>query len=159
MPPEREPVVLADLLAGVIEGLRPLAEAKGVSLSFEPPISAVVVPGDPDALRGAFDNLVENGVKYTPSGGSVVVRLGVTEGAARVEVVDTGRGIPEEHLPRVFERFYRVDKARSREHGGAGLGLSIAQGVVAAHGGRIELTSVVGRGTTATVTLPRAEPG
>ena len=99
-------------------------------------------------------------MKYTSSCGSVVVRLGVSDGTARVEVADTGEGIPTEHLPRVFDRFYRVDKARSRRQGGAGLGLSIARAVIEAHGGRIELASELGRGTTATVILPLAvKPG
>jgi heavy metal sensor kinase len=155
-PTGREPVDLTGLLAGVLGELRALAEAKGVSLRFDRGDAAPVVAGDPDGLRRAFANLVENGVKYTPPGGSVVVQAGSSGGAARVEVADTGEGIPAEHLPRVFDRFYRVDKARSREQGGAGLGLSIARGVVEAHGGRVELASQVGRGTTATVTLPLA---
>jgi heavy metal sensor kinase len=151
-----EPVHLIGLLAGAIDGLRPLADAKGVTLRIDPDDSAPVVVGDPDGLLRAFANLVENGVKYTPPGGSVVVRVSTAVGAVRVEVTDTGEGIPPEHLPRVFDRFYRVDKARSRSQGGAGLGLSIARGVITDHGGEIGLASVAGRGTTATVLLPLA---
>jgi heavy metal sensor kinase len=152
--PVREPVDLATLLAGVVQDLRPLAEAKGIAFRFEPTDAPPVVAGDPDGLRRAFANLVENAAKYTPPGGAVVVRVGAADGAARVEVADTGEGIPAEHLPRVFDRFYRVDKARSREQGGTGLGLSIVRGIVTAHGGTVELVSTVGRGTTALVVLP-----
>lgn len=99
-------------------------------------------------------NLIDNAVKYTPEGGSLRVNVDRTAGQAVFTVVDTGEGIPAEHLPRVFDRFYRVDKARSREMGGTGLGLAIAKSIVAAHGGAIDLTSAVGAGTTVTVTLP-----
>src|SRR5262249_36978215 len=108
-------------------------------------------------LRQVFYNLVDNAIKYTPEGGRVTVVLGKECDAVVVLVRDTGVGIPPEHLPRVFDRFYRVDKARSRALGGSGLGLSIAQSIVAAHGGRIELASEPGGGTTCTVALP-AEP-
>jgi signal transduction histidine kinase len=97
---------------------------------------------------------LDNAIKYTPEGGAVTVEFGRRDRAAVVTVRDTGIGIPEEHLPRVFDRFYRVDKARSRAQGGTGLGLSIARSIVTAHGGNIELTSLLGKGTTCTVTLP-----
>src|SRR5207248_9619386 len=100
-------------------------------------------------------NLLDNAIKHTPAGGEVEVRVESRGGAAVVTVRDTGEGIPPEHLPHVFDRFYRVDGVRSRERGGTGLGLSIARSVVAAHGGRIELESAPGRGTTCTVTLPQ----
>jgi heavy metal sensor kinase len=157
--PQRwEPLNLAALVTEVVDNLRPLANARAVNLQVE--AGAAPIVGDPDGLRRAFTNLVENGLKYTHSGGSVVIHVGVAAGFATVKVTDTGEGIPAEHLPRVFDRFYRVDKARSREQGGSGLGLSIARGVIDAHGGRVELISEFGRGTTATVTLPlAATPG
>jgi heavy metal sensor kinase len=156
-PREKEPVDVAGLAAGVVEDLRPLAEAKGqtLRLGVEPDCSGRAVRGDPAQLRQALVNLVDNAVKYTPAGGTVEVRVaGADAGGVAVTVADTGEGIPPEHLPRVFERFYRVDKARSREMGGTGLGLAIVRGIVEGHGGRVELTSEVGRGTVCTVTLP-----
>jgi signal transduction histidine kinase len=92
--------------------------------------------------------------KYTPAGGTIEVRLGRRDQAVVVILRDTGIGIPPEHLPHVFDRFYRVDRARSRAEGGTGLGLSIVQSIVTAHGGRIDLASAPGQGTTCTVTLP-----
>jgi signal transduction histidine kinase len=100
------------------------------------------------------DNLVGNGVRYNRSGGSVDLDLGRENGCAILQVRDTGIGIPPEALPHVFERFYRVDPARSRERGGTGLGLSIARCVAEAHGGSIEVESRPGAGTTFTVRLP-----
>ena len=158
VPPKREPVDVAVLAAGVVEDLSPLAEAKGqtLRLGVEPGRDGLVVPGDSGQLRQALVNLIDNAVKYTPEGGTVEVRVGATPVGVAVTVADTGEGIPAEHLPRVFDRFYRVDKARSRELGGTGLGLAIMKGIVEGHGGRVELTSEVGRGTVCTVTIPSA---
>ena len=151
-----ERVAVGELVRGVAETLRPLAEAKGLALTVEvaAPPGADAVRGDPAELPRAFVNVLDNAVKYTAAG-SVTVRVTVSGDAVSVAVRDTGEGIPEGDLPRVFDRFYRVDKARSRELGGTGLGLSIARGVVAAHGGTIELSSTVGAGTVCTITLPR----
>ena len=118
------------------------------------PRETVWVRGDAARLREVFFNILDNGIKYTPEGGTVEVLIGCTGPEAVVTVRDTGVGIPAEHLPRVFDRFYRVDKARSRAEGGTGLGLSIAKTIVVAHGGRIEVTSTPGQGTICTVTLP-----
>lgn len=104
-------------------------------------------------------NLIDNAVKYTPEGGTVRVAVGRVDGRAVVTVEDTGEGISPEHLPKAFDRFYRVDKARSREMGGTGLGLSIARSIAAAHGGAVELTRTPGVGTTAPVVLPPAPAG
>jgi len=150
-------VNLDELVGGVTEALRALAEAKRLSLVADVTV-CVVVRGDPARLRQVVMNLLDNAVKYTPEGGSVRVSVRRDDSLAVVTVVDTGEGIPCEHLPRVFDRFYRVDKARSRELGGTGLGLSIARSIVTAHGGAIELTSESNTGTTAAMTLPLDTP-
>jgi heavy metal sensor kinase len=155
--PAREPLDLAALVGETAETMRPLAEAKGVRLRVVQD-GAVPVCGDPTRLRQVFFNLLDNAIKYTPEGGEVEAGAGHRDRAAVAVVRDTGVGIPADHLPHVFDRFYRVDKARSRAEGGTGLGLSIAKSVVEAHGGRIELASTPGRGTTCTVRLPAA-PG
>ena len=115
---------------------------------------ADTILGDPDALQQVFGNLVENASKYGRSGAKL--RLGARRRAEQVEfyVQDFGPGVPFEHQRRIFERFYRVDKARSRESGGTGLGLSIARHIVNAHGGDIRVESELGRGATFVFTLP-----
>jgi heavy metal sensor kinase len=149
----REPLDLAELIVDLVAALEPLAEARGVSLRTGPIVSAVVA-GDQTRLTQLLVNLVDNAVKYTASGGEVVVALASEFGAAVVRVDDTGVGIAPEHLPHIFERFYRTDKARGREDGSTGLGLAISQWIVHAHGGDIAVTSEPGRGTTVTVRLP-----
>jgi heavy metal sensor kinase len=156
--PAREPLDLASLARGVAETMRPLAESRGLKLQVAVD-GVLAVCGDEGRLRQVFYNLLDNAIKYTPEGGEVRIHSGRRDGAAFVVVADDGVGVAAEHLPHLFERFYRVDKARSRQGdgpGGAGLGLSIAESIVAAHGGRIELKSEPGRGMTATVTLPAA---
>ncbi len=152
-PYTREPLDLTALVAGVVETMRPLAEAKGLRL-LNHGNGPVPVRGDPGRLRQVVFNLLDNAIKYTPAGGEVEARVEARGEAAFVSVRDTGVGIPPEHLPRVFDRFYRVDKARSREIGGTGLGLSIARSIVTTHSGTIELNSTLGRGTDCTVRLP-----
>jgi signal transduction histidine kinase len=107
-------------------------------------------------MRQVIVNLVDNAIKYTPEGGSVEVQVGAVDGSARLEVSDTGIGIPPDALGHVFERFYRVDKARSREMGGAGLGLSIVKSICKAHDGKISVESSDGRGSRFSVELPLA---
>jgi heavy metal sensor kinase len=154
VPRPLERLSITSLAREVVDTLRPLADARGVSIAFEDAHSHGTVAGDPVRLRQVVVNLIDNAIKYTPPGGSIRVCVVEAGGAVRLTVADTGEGIPAEHLPRVFDRFYRVDKARSREQGGTGLGLSIAQSIVTAHGGVVTLTSGEGVGTTATVTLP-----
>jgi heavy metal sensor kinase len=149
----RERLDLTALAVGTAETMRPLAEAGGVRLAADG-TAPVWVEGDEARLRQVFFNLLDNAINYTPEGGHVEVRVEAVDGLAIATVRDTGEGIPAEHLPHVFDRFYRVDKARSRERGGTGLGLSIVRSVVAAHGGSIELDSALGRGTSARVLLP-----
>jgi heavy metal sensor kinase len=148
---------LAALLGRVAETLRPLAQGKGVRLHAEAN-GPVPVRGDETRLRQVFYNLLDNAIKYTPEEGEVELTLTDQGGSARITVRDTGVGIPPEHLPHVFDRFYRVDRARSRAEGGTGLGLSIAQSIVASHGGTIALASTPGQGTTCTVVLPSDPP-
>jgi heavy metal sensor kinase len=148
-----EPVDLAAVVQDAAETMRLLAEAKRLRLHVGDD-GAVSVKGDLCQLREVFFNLLDNAIKYTPEGGEVEVRVSHCGQEALVTVRDTGIGIAAEHLTHVFERFYRVDKARSRAEGGTGLGLSIAYSIVAGHGGRIELASSLGQGTTCTVRLP-----
>ena len=147
-----ETIEMDALVAGVVETLRPLAEAKELALQCSG--VKACVRGDPDQLRQALINLIDNAIKYTANG-SVRVSVEECEDAVVVRIVDTGEGIAAEHLPRVFERFYRVDKARAREMGGTGLGLSIARSIVEAQRGAIEIASETGRGTVCTIRLPR----
>jgi two-component system phosphate regulon sensor histidine kinase PhoR len=154
--------VVVDLAAAAASSCERFASAaaqKGVALRVEPAASDAAAPvatrADPDALAQVFDNLVDNALKYTPSGGSVVVRTATRGEQALVEVADTGIGIEPSEQQRVFERFYRVDKARSRGVPGTGLGLSIVKHLVEAHGGVVELESWPGTGSTFRVVLPR----
>jgi signal transduction histidine kinase len=147
------PLALDALVAGVVDTLCPLADAKTVRLAIHSGTPAPIT-GDEGRLRQVFINVLDNALKYTPEGGTITVRVERRGAAAAVVVADTGIGIPPEHLPHVFDRFYRVDHARTRAEGGTGLGLSIAQSIVTAHGGTIEISSAVGRGTVCTVTLP-----
>ncbi len=146
------PVDLAALVDDVITELRPLAEAKALTLTCAAEATATV-QGNADQLHRVFFNLIENAIKYTPEG-TITTRVHPQSDRARVTIEDTGPGIAAEHLPHVFERFYRVDAARSREQGGSGLGLAIAHSIITAHHGTLEVTSELGRGTTFTITLP-----
>ena len=156
--PASERIDLSALVQTVTESMRPLAIAKGLQLRVSGS-STLKVCGDEGRLRQVFYNLLDNAIKYTPEGGTIEVRMEARDRSALVSVRDTGIGIAPEHLPRVFDRFYRVDKARSREQGGAGLGLSISKIIVTAHGGQIDLASAPGQGTACTVTLPRKPDG
>jgi len=152
-PIRRERVELDTLMLEVFRQVRPLTE--GIELSIGEEDQATVL-GDPDRLKQLLLNLVDNAIKYTPHGGRVTLGLRRAEGWAVLSVADTGVGIPAKDLPHIFERFYRVDKARSRAAGGSGLGLSIVQWIVQAHGGRIEARSEPGQGTVFTAWLPLA---
>ncbi len=151
-----EPLKLARLIEHVMERFQLPAREKGIFLELHLE-KRPVVWGNRDQLQQVMDNLLSNALKHTPPGGKIRVHLTQRGQEALVSVQDTGSGIPEEHLPRVFDRFYRVDKARSRQAGGSGLGLSIVRKVVEAHGGNIELKSQVGKGTTVWFTVPLAE--
>jgi len=150
----RERVDMGTVCREVCEQLGPLAAAKGVSLEVNASQTSETT-GDRVALGQVVFNLVENAVRYTPAGERVTVATLSQGDEVQVTVADTGPGIPAEHLPHLFERFYRVDKARTRELGGAGLGLAIVRTLTEFHGGRVEVQSVLGQGTTFTVRLPR----
>jgi signal transduction histidine kinase len=117
----------------------------------------VIFLGDEDLLRRLIMNLLDNAIKYTPAGGTVFVKLVCNASEAKIIVEDTGIGIPSESIPKVFERFFRLDEARSRAEGGSGLGLAIAKWVAIAHKGSIDLTSIPDQGSKFVVTLPLKE--
>jgi two-component system phosphate regulon sensor histidine kinase PhoR len=148
-----EPVDLREVVAEAVELVAVHAASKPVELAVEPG-PALVVEGDPDGLLRLAANLLENAIKYNRPGGRVTVRLARHGERAEIEVADTGIGIPASHLPRIFERFYRVDKGRAREEGGTGLGLAIVKHVAQAHRGRVEVESEPGAGSTFRVFLP-----
>src|SRR5205823_9705899 len=112
------------------------------------------IPGDEDQLRRLLFNLLENAIKFTPAQGTVTVETTRADAEARIVVADSGIGIPPEHLPHVFQRFYRFDPARGRDPGGTGLALAIARSITEAHGGAIAIESTVGMGTRVILTLP-----
>jgi len=156
--PTWEPVAPAEVAEDVAASLAGAAERKGVALHRADEDAPTVV-SDADRLRQILENLVENAVKYTPAGGRIeITTRPAAHGGAEVVVADDGPGIPPEHVPRIFERFYRVDKARSRELGGTGLGLSIVKHLAEGMGANVSVESQPGRGTRFTVTLPLQEP-
>lgn len=155
MQTDLHPVQLDAIVSVCHERHRQNAERKRMRLVTEPPGEPMVVLGDEEALEQILDNLIDNAIKYTNEGGSVTIRWLEQDGGCRLEVEDTGIGIPQTHLPRIFERFYRVDRARSRELGGTGLGLSIVKHLVQALGGTISVTSHLGVGTLFAVQLGR----
>jgi heavy metal sensor kinase len=152
----KERVSLNDAIRDCARAAQVLAVRKGVRLKLENDSPSIALNGDEELIRRLILNLLDNAVKYTPAGGEISLALGRQNGSAEIVVRDTGIGIPEVAQPRVFDRFYRVDKARARAMGGAGLGLSIAQWIVEAHGGAITLASAPGKGSTFTVVLPVA---
>jgi heavy metal sensor kinase len=150
----REPLEIDEVIEEIAEHVRVVATEHQQELTVAAS-SPCTVLGNPEQLRRLLFNLLDNAIKFTPPGGRIVVRAAGGSGeAVRLVVSDTGIGIAPEHLPRVFDRFYRVDSARSRRSGGNGLGLSICRSIVEAHHGTIELESEPGRGTSVIVTLP-----
>lgn len=148
-----ETLNLSELIEGIVNEVAPIAENNGLMLK--------IIKSEPSYIRGdqtriiqLFYNLIDNAIKYTPSGGKVEISIENYGKFIKTSVKDTGVGIPEEHLPHIFERFYRVDRARAKKSGGSGLGLSICKWIVNAHLGKIEVESREGKGTTFTVWLP-----
>ena len=149
-----ETVDVAALAGGEIEAFQLRAEAAGVALQARLPDAPALVRGERDKLRQVLVNLLDNALKFTPSGGAVTVLVRAAAGGVEVAVRDTGAGIPAEHLPHVFERFYKADRAR--RDGGTGLGLAIVRHIVEAHGGTARVESREGEGATVSVTLRAA---
>ncbi len=148
----RELVDVGDLLRGVSEYYEASAADGGISLTTEAaPVSAEL---DRTLLQRAVGNLVSNAVMYTPPGGSVMLAAQAENGAVRIDVVDTGAGIPPDALPKVFDRFFRVDSSRSQALGGTGLGLAIVQSIMLLHGGKVEIQSRLGQGTRVSLYVP-----
>ncbi len=158
MPLGKEEVELDTLVLEVFQQSKVLAKDRvEVHLGQE---DQARVTGDRDRLKQVLLNLMSNAIEYTPAGGSVTLGLACVGDWARVTVTDTGPGIPQDELPHIFERFYRVDRSRKRtERGGAGLGLSIAYWITRSHDGRLEVASEVGKGTTFSVWLPQSGKG
>jgi PAS domain S-box-containing protein len=144
---------LEEVAHPIVASFERQAANKGVSLELLP-LRPVAVEADPDRLSQVFVNLIDNALRHTPAGGRVKIELDARGGDAVVRIRDTGEGIPYRDLPHIFERFYVVDRSRTRESGGAGLGLAIVKGIVDAHGGAISAESMLGRGTTVTIRLP-----
>ena len=142
---EPAPVAMHALAADVLVWLAPMAQERGIRLSSDG--EPLTVNGNAEQLREALNNIVANAILYNKRGGSVTVSTRQNGGSGRIEVIDTGIGIPAEAIPHVFDRFFRVDKARSREIGGSGLGLSIARAIFVAHGGDVTCTSEPGTGS------------
>jgi two-component system phosphate regulon sensor histidine kinase PhoR len=153
---QRRTVEVGSLLDRIEENFRPLAAKRSQTLAVQ--YGPERIDADPDLLERAVGNLVDNAIKYTPEGGKIEVRAGMENGSLVIAVRDTGIGIPESDLPRVFERFYRVDKSRSRELGGTGLGLAIVKHIAQLHGGAVTVESQVGRGSTFTLRIPAEAP-
>jgi heavy metal sensor kinase len=150
-------VDLGRLAASLVDQLEAVAHAKGVALASEPAPVPVVVRGDPNWLERLLLNLLDNAIKFTPPDGTIAVRVSLDGGLARLDVRDTGIGIAPELQPRIFERFFRADPARSSGTEGVGLGLSLGRWIVDRHRGRIEVHSHPGQGSTFTVFLPLAD--
>ena len=151
---EPDDINLQNLLEGVAEKMYITAKKKNQTISYKSLFEVPVFKGDRDKVEQLVINIVSNAIKYTPEGGKVDIVSGMMINEAFIKVVDNGIGIPKENIPRLFERFYRVDKARSRDTGGTGLGLAIAKQIVDNLGGEITINSDVGCGTEVLITLP-----
>ena len=151
--PEKARFALSELMEKVVTRFQPQAEKATIALAIAVPTGLEVLANH-DQIEQVLVNLVDNAIKYTPADGRVMVTAEQLADSVAVHVADTGIGIAGQDLPRIFERFYRVDKARSRQSGGTGLGLSIVKHIVEAHGGAVTVMSEFGNGSTFTFTLP-----
>lgn len=156
LPLNRSEVDVSTLVQRAAQLFEPLAEEEAVTLQEAYPESRALVYADAARLTQVVQNLLANALRHTPAGGTIAVTVSADEETVQIAVRDDGEGIQPEHLPHVFDRFYRVDSSRSRDSGGAGLGLAIARAIVEAHDGTMDASSKgVGQGSTFTITLPR----
>jgi signal transduction histidine kinase len=154
----RQQTLLAEVIAQATLQLQPAFVEKHLSLRIDIPVGLPAVDADPERLAQIVRNLLSNAIRHTPSGGEISVSARLRAGAmVAVGVADTGEGIAGEHLPHIFERFYRIDSSRTRASGGTGLGLAIVKQLVEAHQGRIEVESEQGHGARFTFTMPTAD--
>ena len=151
---ERTELNLAELVRSTAEQMRLMAEDRGISIELSG-LQSAVIQGDRSRIKQIIVNLLDNAIRFTPARGSVILRTSEDDTQALLEVIDTGIGIPKASLPLVFDRFYRADEARSRDDGGAGLGLSIVKSICAMHGADIEVSSQLGEGSSFRVRFPR----
>ena len=145
---------MKELSTKVVEGMQTQFDSKRISLSLEAPEILTPVTVDPDRIEQVIRNLLSNALHYTPEGGRVTIRLVPDAGGLTASVTDTGIGVPQDDFPHLFERFYRVDRSRTRSTGGTGLGLAIVKQLVEAHGGHVSATSEVGKGSSFSFHLP-----
>lgn len=155
--PERVPV--GPLISRVLSEIEVARADRAVTLEEQVPGDLPPLYADPERVHQVLFNLLDNALRFTPPGGRVTVTASARDGSVDIAVADTGPGIAPEHLPRLFERFYRIDTARSRDEGGTGIGLAIARSVVEAHGGRIWAESEPGKGAVFTFELPIERAG
>jgi len=148
---------MPDLVERVLKIFEEQMRAKGFSVEVRAPLDLPPVMGDAFRLEQVFVNLLDNAIKYTDAGG-ITVEMEARDNTVVVSVADTGPGIPSEHIDRIFERFYVVDKSRSKKLGGTGLGLSIVKHIIMLHNGRITVQSSPGRGARFVITLPAGDP-
>ncbi|MCS0543614.1 ATP-binding protein, partial [Aeromonas veronii] len=148
-------VNVKELLENSIQMLKSKAVEREIQLELTVDDDTTVIDGDMDRLKQVFINVINNGLSYSPDGAKVEVKASNFDDYVQIKIIDTGIGIEEKELPRIFERFYRVDKARSRNSGGTGLGLAIVKHIIEAHEGAVEVSSRVGEGTTFTFRLKK----
>jgi len=151
---KHEDIDLSEVIGGVIPLLERKAQEKKIKIINGMTQRMKTIRGDKDRLMQIFVNILDNAVKFTQENGEVTINASETKGGVIVDITDTGTGIPKEEIQRLGERFYRVDKTRSRDLGGTGLGLSIVKHLMVAHGGRMEIKSALGRGTTVSLFFP-----
>jgi signal transduction histidine kinase len=156
VPLQREEVPVAPLVSRVVSEIEVARPSSDVTIGRDIDTDLPALEADAARVHQVLFNLVDNAVRFTPPGGAVTIGAHRVNGHVEISVADTGSGIPSEALPRLFERFYRVDTARSREDGGTGIGLAIARSIVEAHGGHIHAESKMGKGSVFTFDLPAA---
>jgi heavy metal sensor kinase len=149
----RESFDAVPILKDIVESFQPIADEKDIALQFEPP-EVMEIHGDAQWIERAVVNLLDNAVKYTGHGGRVMLKISQDRSESRIEVRDTGCGIPDAALPHIYERFYRADPSRGKDIEGVGLGLSLVQWIVNQHGGAIDVTTRLGDGTAFVIHLP-----